>query len=562
MYIMNRSKILLLVSLLLLSAACLGTDVNRAGAPDAPKAAEITASEFMNSIYGGGDYVLIDVRTEEEYASGYIPGAYHIPYTEIGERIDELNLSKDTRIVVYCEAGVRSHKASDTLLGMGYTNIVDITDGIRAWKALGGELAYPGQESPDVAPLISAAELMEKRGAYKVIYLGSRSSYDEGHIPGALHIDALEELFDPDGAYPHLVLGKDDFEALMSGLGISADDPVVVYDDQPDHKYATRMLWILRYYGHEKAAILDGGLKSWEEAGGELSAEAPSQPEPSQYTASGPEDSLIATLEQVEAAIGRPDTVIVDATTSEEYLNEGHIPGAVFIAPEHTLNPDGTFKAVEELRDLYSSHGVTPDREVITYCHTGHRASVIWYELKELLGYPRVRLYDGSLEEWRGEGMPLETGLPATETPAPTATAAPTWTPAPTAQATTTPPPAGPAVSYLPVEPEAVYPAPTAPLEVHISLYNAVKIGDAYIYLTNDINGCLGLYFWDFTIYHDEGGRGVYEGFREYEVNQLASNPDISNTIRGSTDALDNYQIVVKSWKEGEGVTLELTPLS
>jgi rhodanese-related sulfurtransferase len=157
----NTLPILLLV-FMLLSAACLGEDAKKAEMALDTKVAEmtgaletteITASEFMDMYLGGEDFVLIDVRTDREFDSGYIPGAVHIPYTELDQRIGELNISKDQRIVVYCEAGVRSKKGANSLLQEGYTNIVDVTDGIEGWRTLGGDIIVPGV---DVTPSTTA----------------------------------------------------------------------------------------------------------------------------------------------------------------------------------------------------------------------------------------------------------------------------------------------------------------------------------------------------------------------------------------------------------------------
>jgi rhodanese-related sulfurtransferase len=152
----KRFNLFLLVALLLLSVACLGEgakkaemtlDTKVAEATGSLDTTEITASEFMEMYRSDGDFVLLDVRTKREFDSGYIPGAIHIHYTELDEMIGGLNLSKDAKIVVYCEAGVRSKKGANALLGEGYTNIIDVSDGIRGWKAIGGDIIVPAAEA-------------------------------------------------------------------------------------------------------------------------------------------------------------------------------------------------------------------------------------------------------------------------------------------------------------------------------------------------------------------------------------------------------------------------------
>lgn len=144
----NKITLLLFTVLMLLLAACLGEqavsprDAEVPQVTNAPLAIEIKASEFMDMTARGG-FVLIDVRTEKEYNSGYIPGAVNIPDKELLQRISELNVSKNDMIVVYCEAGVRSKKSAGELLNAGYTNVVDITDGMRGWRIIGGDIIYP-----------------------------------------------------------------------------------------------------------------------------------------------------------------------------------------------------------------------------------------------------------------------------------------------------------------------------------------------------------------------------------------------------------------------------------
>jgi rhodanese-related sulfurtransferase len=154
---MRKIELLLLVVFVIFSAACLGEGVKNAEMTLDTKVAEVTgtlnstevlAAEFMEMYNRGDDFVLIDVRTKREFDDGYIPGAVHIPYTELDTRIDELGLSKDQKIVLYCEAGVRSKKGANALLNREFTNIIDVTDGIRGWKALGGELKIPSIETP------------------------------------------------------------------------------------------------------------------------------------------------------------------------------------------------------------------------------------------------------------------------------------------------------------------------------------------------------------------------------------------------------------------------------
>ncbi|MFQ5800324.1 MAG: rhodanese-like domain-containing protein [Candidatus Hydrothermarchaeales archaeon] len=566
---MNRKiKLLLFVTFVLLSAACLGEDAKKAETTLDTKVAEatgtlntqeITASEFMDMYVGGEDFVLIDVRTDREFKSGYIPGAVHIPYTELGQRIGELDISKDQRIVVYCEAGVRSKKGANSLLQAGYTNIVDVTDGIRGWRALGGDIIVPGADVtapsddggvvlPDV--LINSEQLSKGLDSYKVIFLGTSSQYSEGHIPGAIHIDPFKDISDANNPVKNTVLGESDFEALMSRVGFMPEDPVVLYDSQGDMKFAARFYWILKYYGHENASILDGGLAAWQAIGGEVSTSEPDIQE-TEYLAGKVYDEYLATLDYVSQKLDDPDTVLVEATTQEEYERDGHIPGAVLVEVEKTLNSDGTIKDESELLSIYASRGITRDKEVITYCHTGNRGATLWFELKYLLKYPSVRLYDGSLVEWNAMNMPLETGVP--ETTSPPLTAPPTTTQPPT----TTPPASS--QRYLEVEPFMILEDFTGTQKATIKMWDAIKIDDAYIYITGDWNGCIGTVWWTFNIYHDTPSGGVWEGKTTFVNYDVHSGQDISDKIHEVSDALDDYTIVVSKWDETDGLTIEIS---
>jgi thiosulfate/3-mercaptopyruvate sulfurtransferase len=568
---MRKITFLLLVTLVLLSAACLGEGVKNAEMTLDTKLSEVTgglnsteltAADFMEMYTRGDDFVLIDVRTKREFDEGYIPGAVHIPYTELDTRIDELGLSKDQKIVLYCEAGVRSKKGANALLNREFTNILDVTDGIRGWKALGGEILVPGavptQPPSDSGAelsgvLVSAKELLKNLESYKIIFLSPDNQYEDGHIEGALHIDPLIDLVDPSGAVPHIVLKKGDFERLMSDLGISRGDDLVLYDAQRDHKYAARFFWVLKYYGHENAAILDGGLPTWKDGGGKLSTTHP-QTQPTEYLVGEIQSDLIATFDYVNQNLDNSDVQLVEATTKEEYEEEGHIPGAVLIEPEATLNSDGTIKNEAELLSLYTSKGVTKDKEIITYCHTGHRGATIWFELKYLLNYPKVRLFDGSLEEWNTRGMPLEKGAEASTTTTSTITTTTVWIPLPTEAPVTE-------QSFLSVEPIMIFETLDSPIILQMDHWDAVKIEDAYIYITGDFDGCSGEVWWYFNIYRDTAEGGVWEGkTQSYDLYQIHSNQDISPQIHEVSDALDDYTIVVKKWDVQEGLTIEISP--
>ncbi|MEM2967104.1 MAG: sulfurtransferase [Candidatus Caldarchaeum sp.] len=236
-------------------------------------------------------------------------------------------------------------------------------------------------------------------------------AYEQGHIPGALLIDWRIDMNKHDSRD---IIDAKEFEALMSKLGISNETHVVLYGDY-NNWFATFAFWVFEMYGHSKVQLLNGGRKKWIDSGGELSKETP-RPKPSTYKVEKVSYSDRIFLEELlKRKIADPGLVLVDVrspaefkgeiTAPPEYPNEhaqrgGHIPGAINIPWGQAIREDGTFKPVEELRQLYGSKGVLPDKEVVTYCRIGERASVSWFVLKHLLGYPSVKVYDGSWTEW------------------------------------------------------------------------------------------------------------------------------------------------------------------
>lgn len=244
--------------------------------------------------------------------------------------------------------------------------------------------------------------------------------YDTGHIPGAVKIDWISDLNDP---LVRDYLDADRFAALLASKGISNDTTVVFYGDK-NNWWATYALWVFKLFGHADARILNGGRAKWIAEGRLLTREVPEYPR-GNYNAPQRDDVAIrAFRDQVLQHLSLPNAALVDVRSPDEYsgkklhlpeypqegsLRGGHIPTAVNIPWARAVREDSTFKSVQELRDLYVSQGITPDKNVIAYCRIGERSSHTWFVLTYLLGYPQVRNYDGSWTEWgNGVGLPIE----------------------------------------------------------------------------------------------------------------------------------------------------------
>jgi thiosulfate/3-mercaptopyruvate sulfurtransferase len=240
--------------------------------------------------------------------------------------------------------------------------------------------------------------------------------YEQGHIPGAVKLDWLVDVQDP---VERDFVDKAGFERLMSQWGISNDTTVVFYGDK-NNWYACYSFWLFRYYGHQSVKVMNGGRQKWIEEGREQTREVPSYPS-SQYTAQEPDpklrafrDDVMELLNQERSAL-KSGAALVDVRSPQEYRGEvlhmigypqegaqraGHIPGAQSIPWGTAANTDGTFKSPDELREIYEGKGITSDKDVVAYCRIGERSSHTWFVLTQLLGYPRVRNYDGSWTEW------------------------------------------------------------------------------------------------------------------------------------------------------------------
>jgi len=247
--------------------------------------------------------------------------------------------------------------------------------------------------------------------------------YISGHVPNAVHIS--EQAFrGPNGKLPYQIFPARDLASLLSKAGISNNDKVLVYSDGANILGASLVAYILEKSGVPTVGILDGGFSAYKGGG---------QPVTKVFPAYSPGvfnpktvPGLAISLKEVLELVGKPNVVIVDPRpkglfegTDQVFLRNGHIPGAINITwqsvteannPEEALRNPHKLKSIDALRQLFVSRGVTPDKTVIISCSTGREASLQYIVLKHLLGYPNVRIYEGSWTEYSATSNPVQTG--------------------------------------------------------------------------------------------------------------------------------------------------------
>ena len=253
--------------------------------------------------------------------------------------------------------------------------------------------------------------------------------YETGHIPGAVKVDWHTELNDP--VVRDYVNGEQ-FAALLGSKGIARDTTVVIYGDK-NNWWAAYALWVFTLFGHEDVRLLDGGRDLWIAEGRPITTEPPVV-RPVEYPVVERDDSRVrAFKDDVLENLGK--LPLIDVRSPEEYTGErthmpaypdesalrgGHIPTAASVPWARAAAPDGTFKSREELDAIYRDEaGLGEADDVIAYCRIGERSSHTWFVLTHLLGFEKVRNYDGSWTEWGSAvRVPIVTGTERGEVPA------------------------------------------------------------------------------------------------------------------------------------------------
>jgi len=249
-------------------------------------------------------------------------------------------------------------------------------------------------------------------------------AYGQGHLHGAVAWNWTSQLTD---GLRRDIASREEFSRLLSESGIGPDTTIVLYGDN-NNWFAAWAYWQLKLYGHRDVRLLDGGRKLWLARELSTTNDVPAY-EPADYDLPEPDFALRAFRDDVIAAIGDDARALVDVRSPAEFAGEllapaalpqegaqraGHVPGAASIPWASAVGDDGRFRSVDELRELYGSKGITADKDVIAYCRIGERSSHTWFVLHELLGFERVRNYDGSWTEYGSlVGVPIEKGTPA-----------------------------------------------------------------------------------------------------------------------------------------------------
>jgi thiosulfate/3-mercaptopyruvate sulfurtransferase len=245
--------------------------------------------------------------------------------------------------------------------------------------------------------------------------------YASGHVPGAVHVDWTSDLNDQ---IRRDYITREGFDALMSRIGATKDTTVVFYGDK-NNWWACYAFWVFQLFGHSKATVMDGGRVKWLKENKPLSRDVPSYPK-TDYRAPARNDAPIRAFRDDVLAHLEKHGQLVDVRSPEEYagtrmhmpdypnegaLRGGHIPGAKSIPWAKAIDPDdGTFRPATELKKLYcDDNKLSPSGDTIAYCRIGERSSHTWFALTYLLGFQKVRNYDGSWTEWGNlVGVPIE----------------------------------------------------------------------------------------------------------------------------------------------------------
>lgn len=249
--------------------------------------------------------------------------------------------------------------------------------------------------------LISVADLakIQKDANVVIVSAGTDAEYSKSHITGAVHV--AYTAFDKTDKIKGLLVSPAEMAKILGSKGVSEKNKIVVYDEF-DGRYAGRIYSLLKYLGAKDVAVLNGNMDAWKKARKPITKNV-TNIKKTTFTPSV-NNSFMATMAQAEAAAGKSNVVLIDTRAADEYKgvkdSKGHLPGAINIDYKELLNADGTLKTKAELQKVYSNDGVSKDKEVILYCSTGVRTGLHYLALVDILGYTKVKVYDGGYNEF------------------------------------------------------------------------------------------------------------------------------------------------------------------
>lgn len=266
---------------------------------------------------------------------------------------------------------------------------------------LADHLGDPAVRVVDIRGYVNKTDL--GGGREKAIYTGAHDEYVDGHIPGAAYVDWTTDITDPDATVKAQIAPPARFAAAMEAIGVGDDTDVVIVDHTGGH-FATRLWWALKYYGHDQAAVLDGGYAKWRAEGRSLTTDALSVPKVTFTPRARP--TFRKEAADILAAMQDGRTQILDARDVTQYAGTvqrgsrgGHIPGARSFPAKSLVRHDGTWKTREEIAALAASAGIARDRPAVAYCNGGVTATAVLFAL-DRIGQHDWANYDGSWNEW------------------------------------------------------------------------------------------------------------------------------------------------------------------
>ena len=243
----------------------------------------------------------------------------------------------------------------------------------------------------------------------------AEEEYKKKHIPNAIFFD-INKIADPNNSLPHMIPSKDLFSKMMQNIGLNKDDEIIIYDNSPFLSSA-RAWFLFRYFGHDKIFIMQGGVKNWENNGGNIT-NGNVVLEKGNYIASAERKELVVNLDQMILASQNKENVILDARSKKRFLGEaleprpnlpsGHIPNSQSLPSSDLINKDGYLKSKDEINQIFSNIKVNTNDKIIATCGSGVSACVISIALF-CLGKKDIPIYDGSWTEWASSGQEIKT---------------------------------------------------------------------------------------------------------------------------------------------------------